>query len=109
MLFSMPPLLTAITMTAELAAYGFFAGLFWRILTKLLPGHKMGVLYGALLSSMLVGRLVWGVASALLMLAGRTTFSLQAFWVSGFVSAWPGILLQLILIPAICRALMRQK
>ncbi len=109
MLFSMPPLLTAITMTAELAAYGFFAGLFYRILTKLFPSRRMAVLYGSLLLAMLLGRLVWALASVLLMLAGRTTFSLAAFWTSGFVSAWPGILLQLLLIPAICRAVMRQK
>ncbi len=109
MLFSMPPLLTAITMTAELAAYGFFAGLFYRILHKLLPTRPTAAVYGSLLLSMLAGRLVWGLASVLLMLAGRTTFSIGAFWVSGFVTAWPGIVVQLILIPAIWRAVMRQK
>lgn len=109
MLFSMPPLLTAITMTFELAAYGFFSGFFWRVLSKMFPTHKMVALYSALLLSMLAGRLVWGLSSALLMLAGRTSFSWQVFWVSGFVSAWPGMVLQLVVIPAIWRGVEKSK
>jgi len=39
MLFSMPPLVTAIAMTAELCAYGFLAGVFHRITKKLFSGN----------------------------------------------------------------------
>lgn len=102
MLFAMPPLLTAITMTVELCAYGFFAGVFYRIARKALAKFPpITSMYAALVSAMVVGRLLWGMTSALLMLAGQTTFSLAMFWFSGFVYALPGIALQLILIPPI--------
>lgn len=37
LMFGMPPLMTAIAMAFELAAYGFFAGLFYKILPKKIP------------------------------------------------------------------------
>jgi len=58
---------------------------------------------------MLGGRIVWGLASAVLMLAGQTEFSMSVFFASGFVQAWPGILLQLVLIPPLYKVLMKSK
>ena len=109
MLFSMPPLVTAIAMTAELCAYGFLAGVFHGITKKLFSGKSMLAVYIALLLAMLVGRIVWGLASAVLMLAGQTEFSMGVFFASGFVQAWPGILLQLVLIPPLYKVLMKSK
>lgn len=37
------------------------------------------------------------------------TFTLAAFWTGGFVTAWPGIVLQIVLIPAIVLALEKAK
>ncbi len=99
MFFSMPPLTTALTMTFELAAYGVLAGVFHRLLRK----WQMAGVYASLVLAMLGGRVVWGLASAVLMLAGQTEFSLAVFLTSGFVSAWPGMLLQLVLIPPLYR------
>jgi len=109
MLFSMPPLVTAIAMTAELCAYGFLAGFFHRITQKLFSGRSILAVYAALLLAMLGGRIVWGLASAVLMLAGQTEFSMGVFLASGFVQAWPGILLQLVLIPPLYKVLMKSK
>lgn len=109
MLFSMPPLMTAIAMTAELCAYGLLAGIFHRITRKLLPGKSLLAVYVSLVLAMLGGRIVWGLASAALMLAGQTEFSLQAFWASGFVSAWPGMVLQIVLIPPLWKALCKMR
>ncbi len=99
MFFSMPPLMTALTMTFELAAYGVLAGVFHRLLKK----WQMAGVYAALMLAMLGGRIVWGFASAVMMLAGQTEFSLAVFLTSGFVSAWPGMLLQIVLIPPLYR------
>lgn len=105
MLFAMPPLVTAIAMTAELCAYGFLAGVFHRITKKLFSAKSILAVYIALVLAMLGGRIVWGLASAVLMLAGQTEFSLAAFWTSGFVSAWPGMILQLVLIPPLWKVM----
>lgn len=105
MFFSMPPLLTAVTMTFELCAYGLLAGLFHRLFAKLSGKKSMAAVYAALVLAMIGGRIVWGLASSVLMLAGQTEFSAAAFFAGGFVQAWPGILLQLVLIPPLYRLL----
>lgn len=56
LMFGMPPLMTAIAMAFELAAYGFFAGLFYKILPKKIP-----YIYVSLVGAMIVGRIVWGI------------------------------------------------
>ncbi len=105
-LFGMPPMIpTALCMAFELAAYGAAAGLLYRRLA----GRK-GHVYFALIGAMLIGRAVWGAVSfviyALLM---ENQFALSAFWMGGFVNAWPGIVLQLILVPLIVTALERAR
>ena len=102
LLFGMPPILpTGLAMAFEMAAYGAAAGvLFAR--TK----HVIVSLVGA----MIVGRVVWGAASWLIYaLFMQTPFSIAMFWAGGFVNAWPGMILQLVLVPAIVGALKRAK
>ena len=100
-LFGMPPLMpTALAMTFELAAYGLFSGLLRRLLPKSLP-----MLYATLCASMILGRVVWGIASLFLYGFTSNTFTWQLFVTNGFVKAIPGIILQLIIIPPIVRAL----
>jgi len=105
-LFGMPPMIpTALCMAFELAAYGAFAGLLY----QKLAGHKWRV-YGALIAAMIGGRLVWGVASMIVYsLLMENSFALAAFWMGGFVNAWPGMVLQLVLVPLIVVALERAK
>ena len=56
-------------------------------------------LYIQLVSAMLIGRLVYGVMNALIFSAGNYSF---AVFVSGaFVTALPGIVIQLVLLPAV--------
>ena len=104
--FGMPPMIpTALCMAFELAGYGAAAGLLYRKLA----GRKWRV-YGALVGAMLIGRVVWGAVSlivyALLM---DSPFAITAFWMGGFVNAWPGMVLQLILVPLVVVALERAK
>ena len=57
--------------------------------------------------SMLAGRAVWGIVQAALLGLGENGFTLGMFVTGAFVRAVPGIILQLILIPAIMIALNR--
>ena len=100
-LFGMPPMVpTALCMAFELAAYGAAAGWLYRAL------HRR--VYPALIGAMLIGRVVWGVASwAVYKLLMGSAFAIAAFWAGGFVNAWPGIALQLVLVPLLVKALER--
>ena len=105
-LFGMPPMIpTALAMSFELAAYGAAAGLLYKKLA-----HEAAGVYAALVGAMIAGRVVWGLASwiiyALLM---NSPFAIAAFWMGGFVNAWPGIILQLVLVPLIVLALERAR
>ena len=101
LLFGMPAMYPdAVVMALELAAYGAIAGALYRALPR-----KPWSVFVALIAAMLLGRVVWGVAKwALLGLAGNA-FTFDMFLAGGFIKAWPGILLQLVLIPAIVFAL----
>ena len=106
LLFGMPPMMpTAIAMAFELAAYGAFAGWFYHRLP-----HKSANVYLTLVVAMLLGRAVWGLASiALYSLFIGAAFTTVLFVSGAFISAWPGILVQLVLIPLIIFALERAK
>jgi len=97
LLFFMPPMFpTAVAMAFELAAYGCLSGLLYRAFPKNLFGA-----YAALILAMLAGRAVWGAASlAFYGIAGKA-FTFAAFLAGAFINALPGILLQLVLIPAL--------
>ena len=105
-LFGMPPMVpTALAMAFELAAYGAVAGLCYRRW----HGGAKGVSL-SLLAALLAGRLVWGLVSIpIYSLLTEQNFTLAAFWTGGFVTAWPGIVLQIVLIPAIVLALEKAK
>jgi len=96
-LLGMPPLFpTAAAMTFELGAYGFLTGYLYQYLPK-----SRFSLYTSLILAMLGGRAVWGAASAVLYGAAGQRFSWQLFMSGAFINAVPGIILQLILIPAL--------
>lgn len=94
----MPPLFpTATAMVFELCAYGLLAGLFYRRLRW--------NIYPALICAMLGGRAVSGLANAVFMNMASKPYGIAAFASAAFVQALPGILIQLILIPALIFAL----
>ena len=80
---------TAIAMTLELATYGAVSGL----LVKKLR------LYPALIAAMLCGRVVSGIAHALLLSAASLPYTLETFINVSFLIAIPGIALQLVIVP----------
>lgn len=103
LIWSMPPLFPmALTMAFELAAYGLLAGL----LVRLFPKTRWGT-FAALVVSMIGGRIVWGLmANQFYGMAGMP-FGKAIFLAGAFVNAWPGILLQLIVIPPLVTAIRR--
>ena len=97
MMFGMPAIMpTAIAMAFELAAYGFMTGLLYRKLPK-----KKYSLYISLVGAMIVG----GIVSVVLYGIQGNAFSVQIFLAGAFMNAIPGIMGQIVLIPAIMIAL----
>ena len=102
--FGMPPLYpTAISMTFELATYGLVVGLMY----KYSRWKCIIALYESLIVAMIAGRIVMGIANVILLGLQGKTYSFEAFMAGAFFTAIPGIILQLILIPAIMLALHR--
>lgn len=97
---SMPSPAYLPTMMLELAIYGLVTGLMMRVIHT---GKLMADLYISLLTAMLAGRVITGVARALIFAAG--TYSWKAWATGYFVSSFPGIILQLLLIPTLYLAL----
>lgn len=101
LMFHMPPMFPiAITMAFELAAYGLLTGLFG----KVFPKGKKGI-FTALLFSMLVGRVVWGLAAGTFYGMAGMPFNLKIFVAGAFLKAWPGIIIQLIIVPPVVAAI----
>ena len=100
--FGMPALYPmAIAMSFELMTYGLVSGLLygrsrWQCVIAL---------YRSMLAAMVAGRIVWGVAEVILLGLGGSAFTFEAFLAGALLNAIPGIILQLILIPAIMVAL----
>lgn len=103
-LTGMPPLFpTAIAMTFELAAYGFLAG----FLYARSRWQCVIALYRCLIAAMLGGRVIWAIVRVLLSGVSGQAFTWEMFLSGAFLTAIPGIILQLILIPAVMVALDR--
>ena len=102
LLFSMPPLPTAIAMSFELAGYGMVCGLLCRKTERNILG-----IYLALVPAMIAGRILWGIAMVVITGITGASFGWAVFLAGAFTGAIPGIILQLILIPILVTALCR--
>lgn len=98
----MPPMAYLPSMIVELAAYGFFSGL---VMTVLHTGRLYVDLYVSLIAALLAGRILAGMAKALIFSAGK--YSLAAWATSYFITSLPGLIIQLALIPSIVFALQK--
>ena len=96
--------LAAPLLRSLLAGRPEFSGLLSRGLPKIAAG-----VYAALAGALVGGRLVWGAVRALITLASPTPFGLAIFWTEAVLNAIPGILLQLVLIPALVLSLQRAR
>lgn len=94
LLTGMPPAAYLPSMLCELAAYGLVSGLMSQFIRL---RSRTASVYVQLVSAMLAGRVVYGVVNALIFRAG--SYSFQIFFTAAFVTALPGIILQLLVIP----------
>ena len=98
-IFGMPPMPDALTMAFELATYAGVAGSLYYAWRK----RNLVSLFGSLAVSMILGRIVRGIAKALILGLGFKAFSYQVFILDGFIHGLPGIITQFILIPVIVK------
>ena len=104
-MFGMPPFYVAIAMAFELLTYGLVSGIMYR---KVFKKQTVGTLYGSLL---VAGRVVWGIVKVILsgIAADAGAFTFAAFISGALLNAIPGIVVQLILVPAVVVALQKAK
>lgn len=93
----MPPMYpTMVNMMIECLAYGLLSGLIFRLFKS---KWMLLDIYVGLVPSMLVGRCVGGLMNLITLIGSDSPYTGQAFLNSYFVLAWPGILIQLTVIP----------
>lgn len=101
MITGMPPAAMLPAMMVECAVYGMVTG----ILLKYIRTKNTRLdLYIALIGAMIAGRVVSGIAKALIFTPGLT---MSAWIASSFVTALPGIAIQLVLVPQVVCLLMK--
>ncbi|MBQ5357170.1 MAG: ECF transporter S component [Oscillospiraceae bacterium] len=102
MIFIMPPMYPdAVAMAFELASYGFIVGFMY----ENARWHCIKSLYRCMITAMIGGRLVWGIAMVALLGIGENGFTFGMFFARAFINAVPGITLQLVFVPAMMLAL----
>ncbi len=87
---------SAVCMSVELAVYGAVAGLMYKFLPK-----KKPFIYVALLTAMVAGRALWGIAQLICLGFDTTKFTLTAVFTRSVLESIPGIILQIVLVPLI--------
>ena len=101
-LSGMPPVAILPSMMVELAAYGTAAGLMMKLVrTK----STYADLYIRLIVAIVCGRVLAGLAKALIF--ARGSYSMSAWIAGSVVTSWPGTVIQLVFIPTIVFALMK--
>lgn len=105
-LTGMPGATMLISMIPELITYGLVTGLMMRYVRT---GKLTTDLYISLITAMLAGRVVGGIAKALFYMGTGEAFTLAVWASSYFVTSLPGIICHLILVPLLVMALHRAK
>ncbi len=99
-LTGMPPLMpVGLAMAVELGTYGLVIGYL----------IKKSNIWIALIVSMLAGRLVNGIVNALIAGFSASTFGITAYLTTVFVTALPGLVIQLILVPLCYKLLVKTR
>ncbi len=105
-IIGMPPMFKAVPMAFELAVYGLLCGILWGLFKKKFYG-----IYVSLIVAMIMGRVVHALVKFTLVKLAvfdkLHSFALSAYMTESVLQAWPGILLQLLLLPALVFALQK--
>ena len=102
-LTGMPPIAMLPSMMVECAAYGAVTGLMMKFVrTK----NAVADLYISMVTAMILGRVIAGLAKALIFAPGTPAFA----WVTtSLVTGIPGIVIQLVVMPAVVFALTKAR
>lgn len=90
-----------ISMMFELGSYG--------VITAILYQYTKGKVYPSLIGAMIGGRIVMGVVNGILYAMVGWEYGIKLFLTAAFVTALPGIILQLIIIPTILYSLKKAR
>ena len=104
-LTGMPGTAMLVSMVPELMTYGLVTGL---LMAKVKTGKLYADLYICLGTAMILGRVVAGIAKMLLYMGGEG-YSIGVWISAHFVTAAPGIICHLVVIPILVSTLMRAK
>jgi len=100
-LLGMPPMFpTGLCMAFELAAYGLVTAL----LNRRFSG-SFGKKYVVLITAMLCGRIVWGLAAWVFYSISGSAFTMPMFIAGAFTNAVPGIICHIAVIPPLVHAM----
>ena len=99
----MPPAAVLPAMMVECGTYGAVSGL---VLKFVRTGKTYVDLYTALVIAMIAGRVISSIAKALIFSPGM---ALSAWVAASFVTALPGIVIQLVFLPGVVATLMKAK
>ena len=102
-LTGMPPVAYLPAMMVECGTYGMISGL---MLKSVRTKNTYADLYIALIVAMLAGRVVSGIAKALIFTPGM---AMSAWITASFITALPGILIQLVFLPSVVFTLMKAR
>ncbi len=98
-MFGMPPMIPAVCMSFEMATYGLVIGYLYK--------NKTQNIYISLIIAMVIGRIVWGLASFIILTSIGNAFSFAMFINGALLSAIPGIILQIIIVPVLAKTFNR--
>ena len=102
-LFGMPVLFpSAVAMAFELAVYGTVSGWLYHAMPKI-----RGKVYVVLVIAMIAGRIMWGCVQMILSGLIHSEFTPALFLAGAVTNAIPGIVLHIVLIPAVVIAMER--
>ena len=102
-LFGMPVLFpTGVAMAFELTVYGGTAGFLYSRMSR-----QKWTIYAVLLTAMIAGRLVWGLAHVIIAGLTGSEFTIALFIAGAVTNAVPGIILHIVLIPILVMAMNR--
>ncbi len=102
-LTGMPPIAYLPAMMVECGVYGLVSGLMLKFVHT---RNTYADLYIALVAAMLAGRVISGIAKALIFTPGM---AMSAWVTASFVTALPGIVIQLVLLPTVVFTLMKAR
>ena len=105
-LTGMPSVVALTYMVPELAVYGLASGL---AMKHIRTGKATADLYLSLSAAMLLGRIAGGIAQALFYTGGGEGFTLSLWASTYLLSAAPGIVCHLIVVPLLLRVLTKAR